>query len=85
MITADWLTVDWLHTGKLDLYVAAAGFQASQTLPCVLDVGTNNMDLRKDPYYMGLDQDRLDGVKFYEVTQTHCIVQVAASCKQWTA
>ena len=63
-----------LPLGKLDLYVAAAGFQASQTLPCVLDMGTNNMDLRKDPTYMGLDQDRLDGDKFYEVqpsTHTH--------------
>jgi len=48
--------------------VAAAGFQASQTLPCVLDVGTNNMDLRKDPYYMGLNQDRLEGDKFYQAS-----------------
>ncbi len=77
-----------LPSGKLDLYVAAAGFQASQTLPCVLDMGTNNMDLRKDPTYMGLDQDRLDGDKFYEVqpsthTLTHCSLPAVrnAVCK----
>ncbi len=66
-----------LPSGKLDLYVAAAGFEASETLPCVLDMGTNNMHLRKDPTYMGLDQDRIDGDKFYEVqpsahSLTHC-------------
>ena len=70
-----------LPSGKLDLYVAAAGFEASETLPCVLDMGTNNMDLRTDPTYMGLDQDRLDGDKFYEVQpSTHSLTALCLLC-----
>ncbi|KAL0030951.1 hypothetical protein WJX79_003559 [Trebouxia sp. C0005] len=68
-----------ISIGKLDLYVAAAGFEASQTLPCVLDMGTNNMGLRKDPTYMGLDQDRIDGDKFYELVDEF----VAAVLGRW--
>ena len=75
-----------LPSGKLDLYVAAAGFQASQTLPCVLDMGTNNMDLRKDPTYMGLNQDRINGDKFYEVQSlTHSLTHSSVcACTQRT-
>ena len=53
--------------GKLDLYVAAAGFNPSRVLPCVLDVGTDNERLRDDPLYMGLKHPRLKGDEYYEV------------------
>lgn len=55
------------QSGKLDLYVAGAGFRPSRILPCVIDVGTNNTSLRNDPLYIGLDEPRLDGDEYYEV------------------
>eukprot|EP00891_Asterochloris_glomerata_P006016 jgi/Astpho2/6016/Aster-03973 len=56
-----------ISVGKLDLYVGAAGFHPRKVLPCVLDVGTNNEQLRKDPMYMGLDQARLEGDEYYQI------------------
>ena len=55
------------HAGKLDCYVAAAGFHPQRVLPVVVDVGTNNEALRNDPLYMGLRQDRITGDEYYEV------------------
>ncbi|CAG9462641.1 unnamed protein product [Pedinophyceae sp. YPF-701] len=53
--------------GKLDLYVAAAGFHPHRVLPCVIDVGTDNESLLADPAYMGLHQRRLKGPEYLEV------------------
>ena len=38
-----------ISIGKLDLYVAAGGFHPKRVLPCVIDVGTNNLKLKNDP------------------------------------
>jgi hypothetical protein len=32
-----------------------------------VDVGTNNLELRKDEYYLGLHQERISGNAYYEI------------------
>ena len=56
-----------ISIGKLSLYCAAAGFHPSKTLPCVIDVGTNNEVLRSDPHYIGLRHKRLPQEDFMEL------------------
>ncbi|KAL0410790.1 UNVERIFIED_CONTAM: NAD-dependent malic enzyme isoform, mitochondrial [Sesamum latifolium] len=53
--------------GKLDLYVAAAGINPQRVLPVMIDVGTNNEELLKDPLYLGLQEHRLDGDEYVAV------------------
>ena len=49
--------------GKLSLYCAAGGIAPHRVLPVVLDVGTDNEALLNDPFYLGLQQPRLQGAK----------------------
>lgn len=47
--------------GKLSLYTACAGIHPSNTLPILLDTGTNNADLINDPLYVGWKHERVRG------------------------
>lgn len=74
----DWGTngVD-ISVGKLMVYTAAAGIDPSQVLPVVLDVGTNNQDLLKDPMYLGNRHERIKGDRYYQFVDQ--FVQTAES------
>ncbi|KRN93696.1 malolactic enzyme [Pediococcus stilesii] len=74
----DWGTngVD-ISVGKLMVYTAAAGIDPSQVLPVVLDVGTNNQDLLKDPMYLGNRHERIKGDRYYQFVDQ--FVQMAES------
>ena len=55
--------------GKLALYTAGAGIYPEQCLPVMLDVGTNNKELRTDPLYLGVKQTRLTGDAYNDLVK----------------
>ena len=54
-----------ISIGKLAVYTVAAGLNPRNVLPIVIDAGTNNETLLKDPLYIGNKHKRITGKKYY--------------------
>jgi malate dehydrogenase (oxaloacetate-decarboxylating) len=51
--------------GKLSLYTLIGGIDPARTLPIVLDVGSDNVELLDDPQYLGWRHRRIDDTDYY--------------------
>jgi malate dehydrogenase (oxaloacetate-decarboxylating) len=51
--------------GKLSLYTLIGGIDPARTLPIVLDVGTDNVELLDDPQYLGWRHRRITDHDYY--------------------
>jgi malate dehydrogenase (oxaloacetate-decarboxylating) len=65
--------------GKLSLYTACAGIRPEQTLPVLLDVGTNNQERLNDPLYVGWRHERVRGQEYDDFVEAF----VSAVSARW--
>jgi malate dehydrogenase (oxaloacetate-decarboxylating) len=67
-----------IPVGKLNLYTLFGGIHPEKTLPILLDVGTNNLDLLNNKLYLGWRHHRLQGQEYDQF-----IDQFVRSVKKW--
>jgi malate dehydrogenase (oxaloacetate-decarboxylating) len=65
--------------GKLALYTACAGIHPAETLPVLLDVGTNNRERLADPLYIGWRHERVRGPEYDEFVEAF----ISAVTERW--
>jgi malate dehydrogenase (oxaloacetate-decarboxylating) len=68
-----------ISIGKLALYTSCAGIRPEETLPVLLDVGTNNRERLDDPLYIGWRNKRVTGAEYDEFVEEF----VAAVIDRW--
>ena len=72
--------------GKLALYTLFGGIHPARTLPIVLDVGTNNPELLRDPGYLGWRHERIAGEEYFDFVDRFVEAvkqELPATCLQW--
>lgn len=72
--------------GKLSLYTLIGGIHPSQTLPIVLDVGTNNPERLRDPEYLGWRHERIGGQAYFDFVDQFVEAvktELPDACLQW--
>jgi malate dehydrogenase (oxaloacetate-decarboxylating) len=72
--------------GKLSLYSLIGGIHPTRTLPIVLDVGTNNEDVLRDPTYLGWHHERIRGAEYDEFIDRFVRAvrqELPDACLQW--
>ncbi|EFA83632.1 NADP-dependent malate dehydrogenase [Heterostelium album PN500] len=58
-----------IPVGKLQLYVAGAGFHPSRTLPVIIDAGVNTKKYLDDKFYLGEKHARLSDPEYYALME----------------